>query len=193
MRAREGNFGSDDDELLHPVCDESGSDSAMLDNALELLVRDGRDVRHALTMLVPEAWDGNPELDPKLRDYYRYHSLLVEPWDGPAGLVFTDGRVVGAALDRNGLRPLRYAACSDGLVVCASEAGAVDLSGRGSVRRGPARPGPDDRRRSRPRLRGERRGQAAARPPAARTARWLAEGLRAGVESGRPSRRRPRI
>ena len=97
MRAREGNFGSDDDELLHPVVDESGSDSAMLDNALELLVRNGRDVRHALTMLVPEAWEGNPELDPEVRDYYRYHSLLVEPWDGPAGLVFTDGRVVGAA------------------------------------------------------------------------------------------------
>src|SRR5262249_1699566 len=76
MRAREGNFGSEDDELLHPVIDESGSDSAMLDNALELLVRGGRDVRHALTMLVPEAWDGNPDLDPKLRDYYRYHSLL---------------------------------------------------------------------------------------------------------------------
>ena len=103
----------------------------MLDNALELLVRHGRDVRHALTMLVPEAWDGNPELGRELRDYYRYHSLLVEPWDGPAGLVFTDGRVVGAALDRNGLRPLRYAVCADGLVVCCSEAGAVDLSGAG--------------------------------------------------------------
>ena len=141
MRAREGNFGSDDDELLHPVVDEAGSDSAMLDNALDLLVHGGRDIRHALTMLVPEAWEGNPELDPELRDYYRYHSLLVEPWDGPAGLVFTDGRVVGAALDRNGLRPLRWAQCSDGLVVCCSEAGAVDLSGRGSIRRGRLGPG----------------------------------------------------
>ena len=141
MRAREGNFGSEDDELLHPVIDESGSDSAMLDNALELLVRHGRDVRHALTMLVPEAWEGNDELPPRLRDYYRYHSLLVEPWDGPAGLVFTDGRVVGAALDRNGLRPLRYAVCADGLVVCCSEAGAVDLSGRGPVKRGRLGPG----------------------------------------------------
>jgi glutamate synthase (ferredoxin) len=141
MRAREGNFGSEDDELLHPVIDETGSDSAMLDNALELLVRHGRDVRHALTMLVPEAWEANPELDSKLRDYYRYHSLLVEPWDGPAGLVFTDGRVVGATLDRNGLRPLRYAVCADGLVVCSSEAGAVDLSGRGTVRRGRLGPG----------------------------------------------------
>ena len=79
--------------------------------------------------------------DRELRDYYRYHSLLVEPWDGPAGLVFTDGRVVGAALDRNGLRPLRYAVCADGLVVCCSEAGAVDLAGRGPVRRGRLGPG----------------------------------------------------
>jgi glutamate synthase (ferredoxin) len=141
MRAREGNFGSEDDELLQPVIDESGSDSAMLDNALELLVRHGRDVRHALTMLVPEAWEGNGELPPRLRDFYRYHSLLVEPWDGPAGLVFTDGRVVGAALDRNGLRPLRYAVCDDGLVVCCSEAGAVDLARRGPVRRGRLGPG----------------------------------------------------
>src|SRR2546423_3750192 len=125
MRAREGRLGaglSDEEGLLVPVIDEGGSDSAMLDNALELLVRGGRDVRHALTMLVPEAWEGNEGLDPGVRDYYRFHSLLVEPWDGPAGLVFTDGRVVGAALDRNGLRPLRYAVCADGLVVCCSEA-----------------------------------------------------------------------
>jgi glutamate synthase (ferredoxin) len=179
MRAREGNFGSDDDELLHPVCDESGSDSAMLDNALELLVRYGRDVRHALTMLVPEAWDGNPELDPKLRDYYRYHSLLVEPWDGPAGLVFTDGSVVGAALDRNGLRPLRYAACSDGLVVCASEAGAVDLSGRGSVRRG--RLGPGEMIAVDP-VRGFEENAEVKRRLARMQpyGRWLADGLRRG-------------
>jgi glutamate synthase domain-containing protein 2/glutamate synthase domain-containing protein 1/glutamate synthase domain-containing protein 3 len=141
MRAREGNFGSEDDELLHPVIDEAGSDSAMLDNALDLLVHGGRDIRHALTMLVPEAWEANPGLSQELRDYYRYHGLLVEPWDGPAGLVFTDGRVVGAALDRNGLRPLRYAVCADGLVVCCSEAGAVDLSGHASVRRGRLGPG----------------------------------------------------
>jgi glutamate synthase (ferredoxin) len=117
--------------------DETSSDSGMLDNALELLVRGGRDVRHSLTMLVPEAWQDGSEL----ADYYRFHSLLLEPWDGPAGLVFTDGRVVGAALDRNGLRPLRYAVCEDGLVVCCSESGAVDLSGRGAVRRGRLGPG----------------------------------------------------
>jgi glutamate synthase (ferredoxin) len=180
MRAREGNFGSDDDELLHPVIDEAGSDSAMLDNALELLVRHGRDVRHALTMLVPEAWERNGELDPQVRDYYRYHSLLVEPWDGPAGLVFTDGRVVGAALDRNGLRPLRYAACADGLVVCCSEAGAVDLSGRGNVRRGRLGPGqmvavdPD---------RGLEENAAIKRHLAERRpyGSWLADGLRPGT------------
>jgi len=179
MRAREGNFGSDDDELLHPVVDVSGSDSAMLDNALELLVRHGRDVRHALTMLVPEAWAGNDELDGRLRDYYRYHSLLVEPWDGPAGLVFTDGRVVGAALDRNGLRPLRYAVCADGLVVCCSEAGAVDLSGRGAVRRG--RLGPGQMIAVDPERGLEENAAIKSRLAERRPyGRWLAEGLRTG-------------
>jgi glutamate synthase domain-containing protein 2/glutamate synthase domain-containing protein 1/glutamate synthase domain-containing protein 3 len=185
MRAREGNFGSEDDELLHPVIDESGSDSAMLDNALELLVRHGRDVRNALTMLVPEAWEANGELDPLVRDYYRYHSLLVEPWDGPAGLVFTDGRVVGAALDRNGLRPLRYAACADGLVVCCSEAGAVDLSGRGGVRRG--RLGPGQMIAVDPE-RGLEENEAIKRRLAERRpyGRWLAAGLRPGT-NGTPA------
>ena len=179
MRAREGNFGSEDDELLHPVIDETGSDSAMLDNALELLVRHGRDVRHALTMLVPEAWDGHPELDGELRDYYRYHSLLVEPWDGPAGLVFTDGRVVGAALDRNGLRPLRYAVCSDGLVVCCSEAGAVDLSGRGPVSR--SRLGPGQMIAVDPERSFEENGAIKARLAARQPyGRWLEKGLGRG-------------
>jgi glutamate synthase (ferredoxin) len=178
MRAREGNFGSEDDELLHPVVDDAGSDSAMLDNALELLVRHGRDVRHALTMLVPEAWEANPELDPKLRDYYRYHSLLVEPWDGPAGLVFTDGRVVGATLDRNGLRPLRYAVCADGLVVCSSEAGAVDLSGRGTVRRG--RLGPGEMVAVDPERGFEENSEVKSRLAARRPyGTWLADGVRA--------------
>ena len=141
MRAREGNFGSADDELYHPVLDPDGSDSAMLDNALEFIVHGGRDVRHALSMLVPPAWEGNRELPQEVRDFHRYHSGLVEPWDGPAGLVFTDGHVVGAALDRNGLRPLRYAVCEDGLVVCSSEAGAVSVDGHGLVRRGKLGPG----------------------------------------------------
>jgi glutamate synthase domain-containing protein 2/glutamate synthase domain-containing protein 1/glutamate synthase domain-containing protein 3 len=143
MRAREGRLGSDGlapEDLLTPVVDERGSDSAMLDNALELLVRGGRDVRQALAMLVPEAWEGF-DVDPAVRDFYRYHACLMEPWDGPAGLVFTDGIRVGAALDRNGLRPLRYAVCEDGLIACASEAGAVGLAGHGRGRRGKLGPG----------------------------------------------------
>jgi glutamate synthase domain-containing protein 2/glutamate synthase domain-containing protein 1/glutamate synthase domain-containing protein 3 len=141
MRARGRALGSEDDDALHPVLDETGSDSAMLDNALEALVRGGRDVRHATTMLVPRAWQRDTELDEEVRAFYRYHACLLEPWDGPAGIVYTDGRVVGARLDRNGLRPLRIARCEDGLVVCASEAGTADLLGRGSVRRGRLGPG----------------------------------------------------
>ncbi len=144
MRAREANLGSRGwapEEVLRPVIDCTGSDSAMLDNVLELLVRGGRDVRHALAMLVPEAWEGRPDLDPDVRAFYRYQASLLEPWDGPAGLIFTDGTRVGGALDRNGLRPLRYALCEDGLVACASEAGAVDVTGRGRVRRGKLGPG----------------------------------------------------
>src|SRR6266436_5416259 len=143
MRAREGRLGAGqpaDEALLMPVIDERGSDSAMLDNALELLVRGGRDIREGLAMLVPEAWEGF-DVDPTVRDFYRYHACLMEPWDGPAGLVFTDGTRVGAVLDRNGLRPLRYAVCEDGLIACASEAGAVDVSGHGRVRRGKLGPG----------------------------------------------------
>jgi glutamate synthase (ferredoxin) len=144
MRTREGRLGADalaSAELLHPLVDESGSDSAMLDNAVELLVRGGRDVRHAMQMLVPDFWEKRADLDPEVREFYRYHACLIEPWDGPAGLVFTDGIRVGACLDRNGLRPLRYQICSDGLVVCSSEVGTVDVDGHGVVRRGKLGPG----------------------------------------------------
>jgi glutamate synthase (ferredoxin) len=143
MRARHGRLGAEQlapEALLVPVIDETGSDSAMLDNALELLVRGGRDIRQALAMLVPEAWEGF-DVDPAVRDFYRYHAGLMEPWDGPAGLIFTDGTRVGATLDRNGLRPLRYAVGEDGFIACASEAGAVDLTGHGRVRRGKLGPG----------------------------------------------------
>ncbi|MHB8060740.1 MAG: glutamate synthase central domain-containing protein, partial [Gaiellaceae bacterium] len=127
MHAREHHLGSSNDASLYPAIEDPTADSRTLDNVLELLVRGGRDVRHALAMLVPEAWEANPELDDEVRDFYRYHSCLLEPWDGPAGIVFTDGRMVGAGLDRNGLRPLRYLVASDGLAVCASEVGLVDL------------------------------------------------------------------
>ncbi|MGH9269423.1 MAG: glutamate synthase large subunit, partial [Acidimicrobiales bacterium] len=129
------------EELFHPVLDHDDSDSGMLDAAVELVVRGGRDIRHALAMLVPEAWEGARDVDPEVRGFYRYHACLVEPWDGPAGMIFTDGLGVGAALDRNGLRPLRFAICEDGLVACCSEAGAVDVHGHGKVRRGRLGPG----------------------------------------------------
>ncbi|WP_052667997.1 glutamate synthase-related protein [Nitriliruptor alkaliphilus] len=154
MRAREGQLttgalsvdGTDwaDPVLLPPVIDEDQSDSAKLDAALELLVRGGRDLRHAQAMLVPQVWEGRRDLDPGVRDFYRYHSCLVEPWDGPAGLIFTDGRRVGATLDRNGLRPLRYHVCEDGTVVAASEVGAVRTSlpaQHGQIRRERLGPG----------------------------------------------------
>ena len=126
---------------LAPALDTGGSDSAILDNALELLVRDGRDVRQAAAMLLPKAWQADQELDEDLRAFYRYHSTLVEPWDGPAGVVFTDGRVVGAALDRNGLRPLRWTVADDRIVACASEAGALSLLPGARIRRGRLGPG----------------------------------------------------
>jgi glutamate synthase (ferredoxin) len=145
MRARrylgtEG-AGLGPEDLFHPLLDPAGSDSAKLDEAAELLTRGGRHVCHAMAMLVPEAWEETRDLDPEVRGFYEYHSSLMEPWDGPAGVIFTNGVGVGAALDRNGLRPLRYAVTEDGMIVCASEAGAVDLSGHGRVERGRLGPG----------------------------------------------------
>jgi glutamate synthase domain-containing protein 2/glutamate synthase domain-containing protein 1/glutamate synthase domain-containing protein 3 len=141
INAIDGNLNWMRARGLGAEIDASGSDSSMLDNALELLVRGGRDVRHATAMLLPEAWQGNPQLDEDVRSFYRYHSTLLEPWDGPAGVVFTDGRVVGAALDRNGLRPLRYAVADDRLVACATEAGALPLPEGARIRRGRLGPG----------------------------------------------------
>jgi glutamate synthase (ferredoxin) len=143
MRAREGRLGSGDlspEELLVPVVDRAGSDSQILDEALELLVRGGRSLAHAAAMLVPPAWQ-QAAIDPDVREFFRFHSCLSEPWDGPAGLVFSDGTRVGAALDRNGLRPLRVAVCEDGLIACASEAGAVATRGHGRVGRSRIGPG----------------------------------------------------
>jgi glutamate synthase domain-containing protein 2/glutamate synthase domain-containing protein 1/glutamate synthase domain-containing protein 3 len=139
LGTEEAGLGAED--LVRPVLEPHDSDSGKLDSAVELLVRGGRDVRHAVAMLVPEAWENARELDPEVRGFYRYHSTLMEPWDGPAGLIFTDGLGVGAALDRNGLRPLRWAACEDGLVVCASEVGAIETQGHGRVQRGRLGPG----------------------------------------------------
>ena len=129
------------EEMFHPVLDPEGSDSAKLDEATEMLVRGGRHACHAMAMLVPEAWEETRDLDPEVRGFYEYHSALMEPWDGPAGVIFTDGVGVGAVLDRNGLRPLRYAVAEDGVMMCASEAGAVDLTDHGRIERGRLGPG----------------------------------------------------
>lgn len=128
-------------DSLYPIIDESGSDSAMLDNVLELLAHAGRDIHHAMAMLAPEAWENLVDIHPDRHAFYRYHAALVEPWDGPAAVVFTDGRRVGATLDRNGLRPLRYLTTSTGLVVATSEAGVVTLDEGTIVTKGKLGPG----------------------------------------------------
>ena len=105
-----------------------GSDSASFDNAVELLFQAGRSIPHVMAMLIPEAWAGNPHMKPEKRAFYEYHASLMEPWDGPAAIAFTDGRMIGATLDRNGLRPGRYVVTHDDLVVMASEAGVLSTA-----------------------------------------------------------------
>ncbi len=126
---------------LSTIVDAGGSDSAMLDNTLELVVQGGRDIRHTLTMLVPEAWEQVTDMDPAWRAFYQYHAGLVEPWDGPAALAFCDGTVAGLALDRNGLRPARYLLTEDGLVLCGSEVGCVEIDEARISRKGKVGPG----------------------------------------------------
>ena len=120
-------FGGDLRRLL-PIIRAGGSDTASFDNVLELLVMAGRSLPHALLMMIPEPWAANDTMDPALKAFYAYHSALMEPWDGPAAMSFTDGTVIGAMLDRNGLRPSRYCVTRDGLVVMASEAGVLDFA-----------------------------------------------------------------
>ena len=131
LHAREPQLRSaalrDDLQKLFPIMDERWSDSAALDAAFELLVAAGRAPAHVLSMLMPVAWDGHKELPDHVRAFYEYHAALIEPWDGPAAVAFSDGRQVGAALDRSGLRPARYQITRDGLVVLASEVGALEL------------------------------------------------------------------
>lgn len=124
-----------------PVIDPDGSDSMSLDQVLELLELSGRDIIHAVAMLIPEAWEQMEDLSPEVRAFFDYHAGLMEPWDGPAAIAFTDGQIAGAILDRNGLRPARYSITDDGLVVLASETGVLDLSGRHIVERGRLGPG----------------------------------------------------
>jgi glutamate synthase (NADPH) large chain len=119
-------FGRDLSKLL-PIIQPGGSDSAALDNAVELLTLGGRSLAHVMSMLIPEAWDNAPEMSADVKAFYEYHASLMEPWDGPAAVAFTDGRVIGAKLDRNGLRPGRYVVTADGLVIMGSEAGVLPV------------------------------------------------------------------
>ncbi|MFM7141346.1 MAG: glutamate synthase central domain-containing protein, partial [Alphaproteobacteria bacterium] len=145
MRAREPLFVSetfgDDVERIRPVVDEDSSDSGKFDNALELLVHTGRSLPHAVMMMIPEAWQKHESMSASKREFYEYHSCLMEPWDGPASIAFSDGTVVGAILDRNGLRPSRYVVTRDGLVVMASEVGVLDIPPSEIVQKNRLQPG----------------------------------------------------
>jgi len=145
MRSREQNFQSplfgEDIRKIVPVIEAGGSDSAALDNALELLERNGRSLWHSMMMLIPQAWGEMYPMGPDLRGFFEYHAGLVEPWDGPAAVAFSDGKHVGAVLDRNGLRPARFTITKDRMLVFASEAGVLDLEPERIAECGALRPG----------------------------------------------------
>jgi glutamate synthase (NADPH/NADH) large chain len=145
MRAREALLASDlipgDIERIFPICTPGASDTATFDEVLELLHLGGRSLPHAVLMMIPEAWERHETMDPAKRAFYRFHASLMEPWDGPASIAFTDGTVIGAVLDRNGLRPSRYWVTDDDLVVMASEAGVIDIPARRVVHKGRLQPG----------------------------------------------------
>ena len=134
-------FTQEELDMILPVCSLGQSDSAILDNAIELLYLSGRSLPHVMMMLIPEAWDGNDSMADYKRDFYEYHAAMMEPWDGPASISFTDGKMIGATLDRNGLRPSRYWVTEDDHVIMASEAGVLDLDPATIVSKGRLQPG----------------------------------------------------
>ncbi len=145
MQARQGTLRSalfgDDLQKLYPVMRAGASDSAQFDNMLEFLCLSGRELPEAILMMIPEAWEHHTEMSDERRAFYEYHSFLLEPWDGPASIAFTDGRKIGAVLDRNGLRPSRWILTDDDLVVMASEVGVLDIPAERIVRKGRLQPG----------------------------------------------------
>lgn len=145
MRARESQFASelfgDDIEKVFPIIQDDGSDSAKFDNCLEFLALSGRSLPHVMMMMIPEPWEKHKSMDKEKRAFYEYHSCLMEPWDGPASIAFTDGKVVGATLDRNGLRPSRYYVTRDDTVVLASEVGVLDIPVEDVVQKERLQPG----------------------------------------------------
>ena len=145
MLAREETMGSrylkDDMTKVLPIVNQDGSDSAMLDNTLEFMVMNGMDLPLAVMVTIPEPWSNNKNMDPKKRDFYQYYATMLEPWDGPASILFSDGDVMGAVLDRNGLRPSRYYITDDGRLILSSEVGVLDLPAAHIVRKDRLRPG----------------------------------------------------
>ncbi|HEY8402721.1 MAG TPA: glutamate synthase large subunit [Cytophagaceae bacterium] len=146
MGAQEAAFASkyftrEELDMILPLCDPTASDSANLDNAVELLTLCGRSLPHVMMMLIPEAWDGNTQMSEEKKAFYEYHAALMEPWDGPASISFTDGKIVGATLDRNGLRPSRWLVTEDDIIIMASEAGVIEVDPAKVVKKGRLQPG----------------------------------------------------
>lgn len=135
------NFSQVEMEMLLPIITGGQSDSACLDNMIELLAMTGRSLPHVMMMLIPEAWDGNDQMDPVKKAFYEYHASIMEPWDGPASISFTDGKIIGATLDRNGLRPSRYCITTDDRVIMASETGVVWVDPKTIIKKGRLHPG----------------------------------------------------
>ena len=134
-------FSREELDMILPICNVHGSDSSNLDNAVELLVHAGRSLPHVMMMLIPEVWDGNDSMSQEKKDFYEYHANLMEPWDGPASITFTDGRIIGATLDRNGLRPSRFIVTNDDRVIMSSEVGVLDIDQSTVVSKGRLQPG----------------------------------------------------
>ncbi len=135
------NFTPQEMDMILPLTKPNQSDSSYLDNMVELLYHSGRSLPHTMMMLIPEAWDGNKQMEDYKKDFYEFHACMMEPWDGPASISFTDGEIIGATLDRNGLRPSRYCVTSDDLVIMASESGALPVNPKNVIKRGRLQPG----------------------------------------------------
>ena len=144
MRARQGSMSQDlldASEKIYPIVDETGSDSSQFDNNLEFLYLNGRSLPEAVMMMVPEPWEKNKTMSKSKKDFYKFNNFLMEPWDGPAAMGFTDGEIVGAVLDRNGLRPSRYYVTKDDRVILSSEVGVVDVRPEDVAYKGRLEPG----------------------------------------------------
>ena len=146
LKSKEAFFSSsyftrEELDMVLPICNPAQSDSSNLDNVIELLIHSGRSLPHVMMMLIPEAWDGNDQMSQEKKDFYEYHANLMEPWDGPASITFTDGRIVGATLDRNGLRPSRFVVTDDDRVIMAAEVGVLDVDPAKVITKGRLQPG----------------------------------------------------